>query len=602
MPEDVMFLQAVDALRNGQRARSRDLLTRLLRVDQKNAQYWLWLSAAVDTPKEQIYCLQSALRYDPDNQTIRQGLVLLGALPAGSQIQPRLQQRLWQVVEQEIPRRNPLGNPWVRSLIFTISALVVIALFVWAGISFNARHRKPVAYFPTATPGPSPTFTLTPTAIQGTLLPATPTPTQSGPLSLAQKLNLNYTPTPIYVNTPHPANEAFRIALRSFHQGDSEEALNKFFQASKMDPKAPDILYLIAEIYYAQKDYPDALKYYQKAIEIMPDFGPAYLGVARSRIALDRKADVLEDLQQSIELDPQFAPAHLDLIAYYLQKKEIELAQDQLEASKDVLEQNAMWRTYQAQVAVAQVDYPTAYEQAKQALSLDRGLLPVYRIVGQTALLSEKYKEALSALEIYLDYETEDAQAWMWMGQALYKSGRYRAAVEALDTALKYDSDMPEAFYTRGLAYLELKEGQQAVNNFIVSISGNTQSFIQQLDLARALLVAGRYSDAHGQLNKCENLAKNNEELAQVYYYRALAAEGLENRSWAIKDWKALLALPKDSFPEKWRKQAAQQLTPTPTVTPTPTSSKTPTPTTTSTNTPTPATRSSFTPTSTQKP
>ena len=90
MPEDVMLQQAMDALRNGQRSRSRDLLTRLLRVDQNNPQYWLWLSAAVETPKEQIFCLQSAFRLDPDNPTIRQGLTLLGALLADPSTQPRL--------------------------------------------------------------------------------------------------------------------------------------------------------------------------------------------------------------------------------------------------------------------------------------------------------------------------------------------------------------------------------------------------------------------------------------------------------------------------------------------------------------------------------
>jgi tetratricopeptide (TPR) repeat protein len=566
MPEDVMLQQAIDALRNGQRTRSRDLLTRLLRVDQNNPQYWLWLSASVDTPKEQIYCLQSALKLAPNDPTIRHGLIVLGALPAdpNTQTQPRLQPRSWQVAEQEIPKQSPMSNSWLRTLAFMIGALVFISLLVWAAISINASRQKPVAFIPTSTPGPTPIFTLTPTAIQGTRQPATPTPKPAGPLSLAQKLNLQYTPTPFYINTPHAANEAYRIALRSYNHGDFEEALSKFKQAAEMDPQAADIFYLIAEIYYAQEDFPTALKVYQKSAEIDPRFAPAYLGIARSRLAEDPEANVLEDLQKAIELDPQLALAHLDLIAYRLQRSEFEQAKTALEQSKGVLEQSALWYTYQAQVEIAQKKYSAAYQQAQQALELDQGLLPAYRIVGQTALLNEKSKEALSALEIYLEYETEDAQAWLWKGQALYEAGKYQDAIIAIDNALDIQSDLPEAHHYRGLAYLELNEGQAAVNDFLVALRGNTQSFSHHLNLGRALLAAERFGDARGQLNTCENLAETDEELAQVYYYRALASTGLENRPWAVRDWQALLALPKESAPQEWFKQAIQQLTPTP--------------------------------------
>lgn len=570
MPEDVMFQQAVDALRNGQKTRSRDLLTRLLRVDQSNPQYWLWLSAAVDTPKEQVYCLETAYKLDPSNPTIHQGLVLLGALPASSDIQPNLQKRQWQVAEQEIPRQSPLSNPWVRTMLFTVGALIFITLLVWAAISFNASRQKPVAFIPTSTPGPSPTFTLTPTAVQGTRHPVTPTPKPTGPLSLAQKLNLTYTPTPFYLNTPHAANEAYRIALRAFQNGAYDEALNHFSQAAKMEPQAPDILYLIAEIHFTQEDYAAAFESYQKSAKIEPLFAPAYLGIARSQLAQNPESDVLEDLQKAIELDPQFGPAHLELISYYLQKSEIDLAEEHLKQAKDMLDQSALWYTYQAQVDIAQEEYPAAYRQAQQALKLDRGLLPAYRIIGQTSLLSKKYKEALSALETYTDYETGDAQAWLWKGQALYETEKYGEVVKAMDTALEIEQELPEAYYFRGLAYLELEEGQLAVNDFLVALRGNTQSFTHHLNLGRALMATGRFGDARGQLNTCENLVESDEDLAQVYYYRALASEGLENRPWAIRDWQALLALPEDNVPQAWLQQAAKQLTPTPTLTASP--------------------------------
>src|SRR5688572_5170922 len=87
-PDNTMFQDAVDALRRGDRARAKDLFTGLLKEDQNNVTYWVWLSAAVDNTKERIYCLQTALKLDPENATAKRGLILLGALEPDENVQP----------------------------------------------------------------------------------------------------------------------------------------------------------------------------------------------------------------------------------------------------------------------------------------------------------------------------------------------------------------------------------------------------------------------------------------------------------------------------------------------------------------------------------
>src|SRR3990172_8669872 len=58
-------------------SRARDkgrLLTRLLRADSSVVDYWIWLSSVVESRREKVYCLESALKLDPTNRGVLRGL------------------------------------------------------------------------------------------------------------------------------------------------------------------------------------------------------------------------------------------------------------------------------------------------------------------------------------------------------------------------------------------------------------------------------------------------------------------------------------------------------------------------------------------------
>src|SRR4030065_2080203 len=88
MADDAVFQEAVEALREGNKTRARELLTGLLKTDQNNATYWVWMSSTVDTTRERIYCLQTALKLDPENAAAKRGLILHGAIPPDEPVPP----------------------------------------------------------------------------------------------------------------------------------------------------------------------------------------------------------------------------------------------------------------------------------------------------------------------------------------------------------------------------------------------------------------------------------------------------------------------------------------------------------------------------------
>ncbi len=599
---DLMLQEAIEAVRQGQRARARDLLTRLLRADQTNPQYWLWMSAVVDTLKERIYCLQTVLRLDPANPAAHRGLVLIGAQPPDAGIVPATpRRRKWQVEVQAEPPQG-FARIWANPLLrgFTIAGVAVLVIvLVLAGI-FSVNRRQVAAARPTKTPGPPPTFTSTPTLIGGppVVVRVTPSPTFTGPTPLWMLLEATYTPTPVYVNTPHAITEAYRLGQRAYSRGDWQAARNYFSEASRVDPTAPDIFYHIGEANRMLGDYTEALAAYEQALGANANFAPAFLGRARASLALDPAADVGADLDQAVALDPAYGEAFLERAGYLLAGGDTEAVLQDLDAAAQLLPDVPMAHVYRARAALQNGDPELALGEARQANELDRTLLEAYLVLGQAAAASGEHQAAIDALEIYLAYAPEDARGWLALGQAQAGITGVQAVLEALaqepageadeaalelfERAADLDDELPDLYLLRGLMYLRLGEGQKAVNDLLLARRLEPRSFLINVGLGRALQAAGRLNEAYDQLKGAEDLAESDGELAALYYWRAQPADALGRWPTAVKDYEALLDLPEGAASEAWLAAAEEYilaLTPTPTATPT----YTPTPTRTTT-------------------
>ena len=617
MSQNVMFDEAIQAARQGQRKRARDLLTRLLRADSENPEYWLWMSAVVDTQKEQAFCLQSVLRLDPGSGAARRGLVLLGVVEPGPNVRPVPLRRVWDIEAQPVPATGMRGlwrKPLVRALTFSGLAVLVIGLILGGIFGFGNRRQRAIALRPTKTPGPPPTFTTTPTMIARTrsaLQQPTPTPTFAGPVPLWMRLEATYTPTPWYIDTPHPVSEAFRAGKRAFERADWNAALRYMKQAVEVDPDAADITYYVGEVYNRLEEREAALEWYNRTIEISETFAPAYLARARLRLAEDPQADVAADLDLAVKNDPAFGDAFLERAAYFLRNQDLEDAQENLKQASRLSPDSPWLSLYLGKAALMNGEVSKALELAQQSLDRDITLLPAYLLLGEAAVADSQPQKAIDALETFVTYQAENQNGWLILGRAYYERGEsFSRAISCLDQALEIDERFGLAYLYRGLSYLEMEETQSAINDLVTAMRFDSRSFLGQFGLARALQLEGRLQDARGSYNTALALAETEEQQAQVLHARALLLETLGNLPAAAEDWQALLDLPEEAVPAAWRIAAEKALEPTatpevtPSATTTPTSTPTLKPTVTNTPTPTasPTSTKTATPTRTSTP
>jgi hypothetical protein len=79
---DSLVRDAISAYRAGKKDQARNLLLQAVGIDERHEQGWLWLSAVVDTPEDQITCLENVLTINPNNEKAKQGIQLLTAQTA----------------------------------------------------------------------------------------------------------------------------------------------------------------------------------------------------------------------------------------------------------------------------------------------------------------------------------------------------------------------------------------------------------------------------------------------------------------------------------------------------------------------------------------
>jgi tetratricopeptide (TPR) repeat protein len=597
--QDTMFQEAIKAARDGDKVRARDLLTRLLRVTKNNPEYWLWMSGVVETRQELLFCLQNLRQLDPENEIARKGLIMIGETPAENVVPvPPNRPKKWESdkLDQEVPTgfRAVLANPFLKALVYSAVGIFVVGMItiaIYGALALrSARPSEPTPdlqatasqiIFVTLTP--SLTITPTPTA----RFP-TSTPTPGTPTPLVFYLEATYTATPLYVNTPHNEAEAYRSGINAFRRGDWEAAIGFWEQVVVVSPEDADLQFHIGQAQMNLGDYESALASFNKAIDLNDSFAPGYWGRARVFLSQGSDTEAIADLDKTIELDEFFGEAYLDRAAYWLRQGDPEKAWQDLIIVETLLPESSLLNFYRGQAEYQLGNLNSALEHATLAQEADFTSLPVYLFLGQVYFELGDIIQATQPLETYLLYNPNNLLGLNLLSEIYLKTGREEDAILLLERTISID-DTWELRYARGLLYLKIEDAQAALDDLMIANNLHRNDFDITIAIGRAFMGLENYNAAYVRFDGAENLARNDEQLASVFYYRALTLEAFADLSSLIaaeRDWNDLLELPEEAVPVEWGQTAIEHLlilnppTPTPSFTPTitPTITRTPTP------------------------
>lgn len=212
----------------------------------------------------------------------------------------------------------------------------------------------------------------------------------------------------------------------------NDEAIKFFDKAIEIEPKCKEAWKKKADVFFKQERYCEADKSFDKAIEIDPKYKNAWSGKGRILIERERYLEAICYFERALEIDKKYKGALYNkaLCFDWL---------DQTEKAKEIYDE------------VLNIE-PIDTEIDRNALH-NKGLL---------LLLEGKIHEAEKCFDKAIDIDREFKFAWNSKGNVFFELKNFDKAIEYYTKALEFDPNYVTAIYNIGISNIRKKEYEAA--------------------------------------------------------------------------------------------------------------------------------------------
>lgn len=212
-------------------------------------------------------------------------------------------------------------------------------------------------------------------------------------------------------------------------------------------PEDAQSLTKVAEIYYAQGKFAEAISACQQALAHTPHWAPAYVTMGNIQQAQGQLDEAIRLYSEAIALNPDFAEAYANLGSMlYKQGRFIEAIVNYEKALALKSDFAAVhWNLANALKQQGQLETAKIHEQKALALNPQLGGIDIFLKQGNELARQGKLDEALSAWQQALDLNPNLVDAYCQMGIVLRYQGKFKPAITQLQKALELKPDLAAA-------------------------------------------------------------------------------------------------------------------------------------------------------------
>ncbi len=324
-------------------------------------------------------------------------------------------------------------------------------------------------------------------------------------------------------------------AIGFFRESVTLDSTNKFGSSGLSDAYTRQ-----AGLHLEKDEIEKAKFFYEEAIKYDDRNATAYAGLGEVYSALEDDKEALKNYEKALQVDPELSELYAPVGILYYQQASNETADAEKNLSNA---EKYLSKALAAQPADAQTQYflglirnkqnrlEEALTALRRSLQLDANNPETHYYLGEVYGKQGKDKEAIAEYQKAVELDPKYVDAWFDLGVAQYNAENYAAAEAAYKKVITLKNDYWEAHANLGDTYRMKNDFANAEGSYRIAASRITDDAELFSKYGYVLTRLGRWRPAIEQLNNALNIDKNGFDYANLgfVYYNA-AQNSIRNR------------------------------------------------------------------------
>ncbi len=201
--------------------------------------------------------------------------------------------------------------------------------------------------------------------------------------------------------------------IKLFQEGKIEESKIRCEKIIQKEIDNSEVFNVYSFILFHQGKFEDALKNWQLAIKINPNYIEAYNGMGNAYKKLNDLNKAIVNFKKAIEINPNYLEARLNLSNVLMQSESFE---DALKTFNEVIKIDANnINAYYGKALTLQklLKHKEAIETFEKALGINKNFSPIYNDIGVSHLELKNWEEAANYFVKTLDLDSKNKNAFI---------------------------------------------------------------------------------------------------------------------------------------------------------------------------------------------
>jgi len=274
-------------------------------------------------------------------------------------------------------------------------------------------------------------------------------------------------------SSPKSTEALFREGDQLLRRGQSGRAVALYENALSQDPhedairdRLADLLVRVGDAFRREERTSEALRCYQRVMQIRPDAVVGWLRSGSSLMSARRHEEAVAVLKEAVRRFPQSLPARLTLGSCLAIARQYSMAEAELRTVIELFPDSADAYATLGGVLLStgELEESVAVCRAAQEIQPDHGGALANEAAALTRLA--RYDEAARVYQKLLVQSPGDSEILCRLGTIYFRDGDRQQALRCLDEAIGNDSDHAESYFLRGLIRLSLGDYENGWSDY----------------------------------------------------------------------------------------------------------------------------------------